>query len=61
MVDSNVPIDCEEVEIEMLLHVYYRYGYDFHHYSRASLDGGWNGRWRKPADTFQQLLGSPVS
>src|SRR5260370_2310908 len=32
------PIDCEEVEIEMLLHgIRTRYGYDFHHYSRASL------------------------
>ncbi|MEA3005133.1 MAG: chemotaxis protein methyltransferase CheR [Acidobacteriaceae bacterium] len=32
------PIDCEEVEIEMLLHgIRTRYGYDFAHYSRASL------------------------
>jgi chemotaxis protein methyltransferase CheR len=32
------PIDCEEVEIEMLLHgIRTRYGYDFSHYSRASL------------------------
>ncbi len=32
------PIDCEEIEIEMLLHgIRTRYGYDFAHYSRASL------------------------
>lgn len=32
------PIDCEEVEIDMLLHgIRTRYGYDFAHYSRASL------------------------
>jgi chemotaxis protein methyltransferase CheR len=32
------PIDCEEVEIETLLHgIRTRYGYDFSHYSRASL------------------------
>jgi chemotaxis protein methyltransferase CheR len=32
------PIDCEEAEIEMLLHgIRTRYGYDFAHYSRASL------------------------
>lgn len=38
MVKSNVPVDCEEVEIEMLLHgIRTRYGYDFVHYSRASL------------------------
>lgn len=31
-------IDCEEVEIETLLHgIRIRYGYDFAHYSRASL------------------------
>jgi chemotaxis protein methyltransferase CheR len=32
------PIDCEEVEVDMLLHgIRARYGYDFAHYSRASL------------------------
>jgi chemotaxis protein methyltransferase CheR len=32
------PIDCEEVEIDMLLQgIRSRYGYDFAHYSRASL------------------------
>jgi chemotaxis protein methyltransferase CheR len=32
------PIDCDEAEVEMLLHgIRTRYGYDFVHYSRASL------------------------